>query len=149
MTISLAVACFYGISNAQIFIFKRSSRTKQLAVADSKLANAIKDKLSIKCVNDSGVMELMRGIRGQLDGLLTTVGDDNLRAMRLGLSHSLSRYKLKFSADKVSAMCKRSRVVVVAVAVGIVKAAMMLWYDFFLAGRGAEAECRRRGASEH
>lgn len=73
----------------------------QLAVSDSKLANAIKDKLSIKCVNDSGVMELMRGIRGQLDGLLTSVGDENLRAMRLGLSHSLSRYKLKFSADKV------------------------------------------------
>lgn len=70
-------------------------------MSDSKLANAIKDKLSIKCVNDSGVMELMRGIRGQLDGLLTSVGDDNLRAMRLGLSHSLSRYKLKFSADKV------------------------------------------------
>lgn len=73
----------------------------QLAVSDSKLANAIKEKLSIKCVNDSAVMELMRGIRGQMDGLLTSVGDENLRAMRLGLSHSLSRYKLKFSADKV------------------------------------------------
>lgn len=80
---------------------------EQLAVADSKLANAIKDKLSIKCINDSGVMELMRGIRGQLDGLLTSVGDDNLRAMRLGLSHSLSRYKLKFSADKVRDYCRR------------------------------------------
>lgn len=77
----------------------------QLAVADSKLANAIKDKLSIKCVNDSGVMELMRGIRGQLEGLLTSVGEENLRAMRLGLSHSLSRYKLKFSADKVCEPC--------------------------------------------
>lgn len=72
-----------------------------MAVADSKLASSIKDKLSIKCVNDGGVMELMRGIRGQLEGLLTSVGDDDLRAMRLGLSHSLSRYKLKFSADKV------------------------------------------------
>eukprot|EP00903_Cladosiphon_okamuranus_P014607 g13545.t1 len=84
-------------------IIKKELKDK-LAVSDSKLANAIKDKLSIKCVNDSGVMELMRGIRGQLDGLLTSVGDDNLRAMRLGLSHSLSRYKLKFSADKVDTM---------------------------------------------
>jgi nucleolar protein 58 len=28
----------------------------------------------------------------------------DLNAMRLGLSHSLSRYKLKFSADKVDTM---------------------------------------------
>ncbi|CAM9407655.1 unnamed protein product [Ectocarpus fasciculatus] len=84
-------------------IVKKELKDK-LAVSDSKLANAIKDKLSIKCINDSGVMELMRGIRGQLDGLLTSVGDDNLKAMRLGLSHSLSRYKLKFSADKVDTM---------------------------------------------
>eukprot|EP00904_Undaria_pinnatifida_P006234 jgi/Undpi1/2740/HiC_scaffold_14.g06118.m1 len=84
-------------------IIKKELKDK-LAVSDSKLANAIKDKLSIKCVNDSGVMELMRGIRGQMDGLLTSVGDDNLKAMRLGLSHSLSRYKLKFSADKVDTM---------------------------------------------
>lgn len=84
-------------------IIKKDLKDK-LAVSDSKLANNIKEKLSIKCVNDSGVMELMRGIRGQMDGLLTSVGDDNLRAMRLGLSHSLSRYKLKFSADKVDTM---------------------------------------------
>lgn len=74
---------------------------RQLAVSDSKLGNSIREKLSIKCVNDTGVMEVMRGIRGQLESLLDSVGDDNLKAMRLGLSHSLSRYKLKFSADKV------------------------------------------------
>ncbi|KAG5179944.1 hypothetical protein JKP88DRAFT_167163 [Tribonema minus] len=76
----------------------------KLAVADSKLGGVIKDKLEIKCINDSGVMELMRGIRLQLDGLLVGVGEQNLKAMRLGLSHSLSRYKLKFSADKVDTM---------------------------------------------
>jgi len=32
------------------------------------------------------------------------VSPDDLRTMRLGLSHSLSRYKLKFSADKVDTM---------------------------------------------
>lgn len=83
-------------------LLSRGTRARlQLAVSDSKLASAIKDKLSIKCVNDSGVMEVMRGIRGQLESLLDSVGEDNLKAMRLGLSHSLSRYKLKFSADKV------------------------------------------------
>lgn len=30
--------------------------------------------------------------------------ESDLNAMRLGLSHSLSRYKLKFSADKVDTM---------------------------------------------
>jgi hypothetical protein len=40
--------------------------------------------------------------RLQLESLLAGVGEGNLKAMRLGLSHSLSRYKLKFSADKVS-----------------------------------------------
>ncbi|CAM9694128.1 unnamed protein product [Ascophyllum nodosum] len=84
-------------------IVKKELKDK-LAVSDSKLGNAIKEKLSIKCVNDTGVMEVMRGIRGQLEALLASVGDDNLRAMRLGLSHSLSRYKLKFSADKVDTM---------------------------------------------
>jgi nucleolar protein 58 len=74
----------------------------KLAVADSKLGGVIKEKLEIKCINDSSVMELMRGIRLQLDSLLTGVGEANLKQMRLGLSHSLSRYKLKFSADKVS-----------------------------------------------
>jgi len=32
------------------------------------------------------------------------VTPDDMKAMRLGLSHSLSRYKLKFSADKVDTM---------------------------------------------
>lgn len=76
----------------------------KLAVADSKLGGIIKDKLSIQCINDSSVSELMRGIRLQLDTLLTGVGEGNIKAMRLGLSHSLSRYKLKFSADKVDTM---------------------------------------------
>merc|ERR1719464_896171 len=33
-----------------------------------------------------------------------TVSESDLTAMRLGLSHSLSRYKLKFSSDKVDTM---------------------------------------------
>ncbi|CAN0099540.1 unnamed protein product, partial [Phaeothamnion confervicola] len=78
----------------------------QLCVSDAKLGGAIKEKLEIKCVNDAATMELMRGIRTQLEALLLGdgVGEDAVRAMRLGLSHSLSRYKLKFSADKVDTM---------------------------------------------
>mmetsp|Transcript_9186 Transcript_9186/g.15751 ORF Transcript_9186/g.15751 Transcript_9186/m.15751 type:complete len:546 (+) Transcript_9186:397-2034(+) len=78
--------------------------TDKLAVADSKLGGVIKDKLSIQCANDSKVMELMRGIRLQTEALLQGVAEADLKAMQLGLSHSLSRYKLKFSADKVDTM---------------------------------------------
>lgn len=81
-----------------------------LAVCDIKLAGAIKEKLSIPCVYDDSVLELMRGIREQLHQLLSGVSSEesltssHVGSMVLGLSHSLSRYKLKFSADKVDTM---------------------------------------------
>ncbi|KAK9139433.1 hypothetical protein Scep_009114 [Stephania cephalantha] len=75
-----------------------------LAVADSKLGNVIKEKLQIECVHNNAVMELMRGVRSQLTELITGLGSQDLAPMSLGLSHSLSRYKLKFSPDKVDTM---------------------------------------------
>ena len=76
----------------------------QLAVADSKLGGIIKEKLGIACVNDGSVQELLRGIRMQLNHLITGLPENEMKAMVLGLSHSLSRYKLKFSPDKVDTM---------------------------------------------
>ncbi|KAF8728673.1 hypothetical protein HU200_017944 [Digitaria exilis] len=75
-----------------------------LAVADSKLGNAIKEKLKIDCLHNTAVMELMRGLRNQLTELITGLGAQELGPMSLGLSHSLSRYKLKFSPEKVDTM---------------------------------------------
>jgi len=75
-----------------------------LAISDPKLAGTIKDKLGIQCIHDNSIFELMRGIRNQLENLITDVGSSDLVAMSLGLSHSLSRYKLKFSPDKVDTM---------------------------------------------
>lgn len=49
----------------------------------------------------NAVMELARGVRAQLEGLLSGLAATDLTPMSLGLSHSLSRYKLKFSPDKV------------------------------------------------
>ncbi|KAI9917280.1 hypothetical protein PsorP6_012875 [Peronosclerospora sorghi] len=76
----------------------------KLAVSDKALGSLIKEKLSIPCINDSAVNEVMRGIRANMDTLISGLEDDDLKAMTLGLSHSLSRYKLKFSADKVDTM---------------------------------------------
>lgn len=76
----------------------------QLLVADAKLGNAIKEKFNLQCVSNSSVQELMRCIRSQLDSLLAGLPKKEMTAMALGLAHSLSRYKLKFSPDKVDTM---------------------------------------------
>ncbi|KAG9153609.1 hypothetical protein Leryth_008549 [Lithospermum erythrorhizon] len=75
-----------------------------LAVADSKLGNAIKEKLQIECVHNNAVMELMRGVRSLSDELITGLAAQDLAPMSLGLSHSMCRFKLKFSPDKVDTM---------------------------------------------
>ncbi|XP_054015369.1 nucleolar protein 58 [Hylaeus anthracinus] len=77
---------------------------EQLAVADAKLGNAIKDKLSLPCVSNTAIQELMRCIRSQIDSLLVGLPKKEMTAMALGLAHSLSRYKLKFSPDKIDTM---------------------------------------------
>ncbi len=53
-------------------------------------------------MNNAAVAELMRGLRSQLSELIVGLAGSDIVPMSLGLSHSLSRYKLKFSHDKVS-----------------------------------------------
>ena len=72
------------------------------------LVENVKEKLGIKCVNNDSTKELFRGIRTQLDSLLTGLPKKDLAAMKLGLAHSLGRYKLKFSPDKVDVMIIQS-----------------------------------------
>ncbi|KAI4338667.1 hypothetical protein MLD38_023696 [Melastoma candidum] len=55
----------------------------------------------VDCVHNNSVMEPMRGVRSQLTELIAGLAVQDLAPMSLGLSHSLSRYKLKFSPDKV------------------------------------------------
>jgi nucleolar protein 58 len=83
---------------------KKHAEGDTLAVLDAKLGSLIKEKLGINCLYSSGVMELTRGIRNQLTSLVAGLSAQDLRPMSLGLSHSLSRYKLKFSPDKVDTM---------------------------------------------
>jgi nucleolar protein 58 len=78
---------------------------ERLAVADAKLKTLIREKLGIETVYDDAVMELFRCIRFQLKSLLSdNLTDNDMKSMVLGLSHSLSRYKIKFSPDKVDIM---------------------------------------------
>jgi len=74
-----------------------------LLVADAKLGSSIKEKFNINCISNTNVQDLMRLIRGQMESLIK-VPEKEIAAMRIGLAHSLSRYKLKFSPDKVDTM---------------------------------------------
>ena len=72
--------------------------------SEKKLASSISEKLGIQCTCDEKSLEIIRGIRFQMTSLLEGISEAEMKAMNLGLSHSLSRYKLKFSAEKVDVM---------------------------------------------
>lgn len=55
----------------------------ELAVSDAKLGKVIQSKLGVKCIHDSAVAELMRGIRSQIDNLITGLRSEDLSAMQL------------------------------------------------------------------
>ncbi|CDH51673.1 loc398558 protein [Lichtheimia corymbifera JMRC:FSU:9682] len=85
-------------------ISEKEMKKEKLVVGDPKLGSAVNKKLGINVVSDSTVMDLYRGIREQFESLVSGLSHHDLNAMSLGLSHSLSRYKLKFSPDKVDTM---------------------------------------------
>ncbi|CCF52770.1 hypothetical protein NDA14_006324 [Ustilago hordei] len=88
----------------------KGKEKENLIVAESKLASNIAKKLGIQVTYDSELLDLYRGIRENLATLLSSSSGEesldprDLNTMSLGLSHSLSRYKLKFSPDKVDTM---------------------------------------------
>jgi nucleolar protein 58 len=83
---------------------KKKVESNSLVVADKALAVSLKESgVASKILCDSKTQEIFRGIRSYMDKLLP-ISSDDMKAMQLGLSHSLSRYKLKFSADKVDTM---------------------------------------------
>ena len=82
----------------------KNAKDETLAVADSKLGSIIKEKIKVECEAGASVQELMRAVRSQLEGLLGEGKNIKLTPMSLGLGHSLSRFKLKFSPDKVDTM---------------------------------------------
>lgn len=114
--VSAATSCIEGkVSKSLKSFLKKQMKSKDLkgeslVVADKNLAIDIKEKVSgLELVNDAKTNELFRGIRTYVDELLESASGvaptgADIRAMQLGLAHSLSRYKLKFSADKVDTM---------------------------------------------
>jgi len=77
---------------------------EELMVADKKLGKTITEKLGITCKAGEKANEVMRCIRFQMQSLLTGLEDAELKQMQLGLAHSVSRYKLSFTSEKVDTM---------------------------------------------
>ena len=76
----------------------------ELLVAEKKLGNAITEKLGINCKSGDQAQELLRCIRFQMESLVEGIESSQLKQMQLGLAHSVSRYKLAFTSDKVDTM---------------------------------------------
>merc|ERR1711972_112243 len=85
-------------------LLKKVDSSEELMVADAK-RQLIKEKFSIQCVFNKRTEELMRVVREHLTELASnSITTDEATGMALGLAHSLSSYKLKFSPDKVDTM---------------------------------------------
>jgi nucleolar protein 58 len=84
----------------------KDEKKASLAVADPKLGQAINKLpgISLTPISDSTTNDLYRAIRENLSSLIPGLLPENISTMSLGLSHSLSRHKLKFSPDKVDTM---------------------------------------------
>jgi len=80
-----------------------------LAVADKTLGTSLQklpglNITPVAAAPGSVAGELYRGIREHMADLIPGIQPEGFKTMSLGLSHSLSRHKLKFSADKVDVM---------------------------------------------
>merc|ERR1712225_102088 len=91
---------------AQLLDSLKDERKASLAVADPKLGQAINKLpgLTLTPISDSTTNDIYRAIRDHLPSLIPGLAQEAISTMALGLSHSLSRHKLKFSPDKVDTM---------------------------------------------
>lgn len=60
---------------------------EQLAVADSKLASIIKEKMDISCIANTPIQQLMSCIRQQANALIPNLDELDNNAMQLALAH--------------------------------------------------------------
>merc|ERR1712093_695363 len=91
---------------AQLLDSLKDEKKASLAVADPKLGQAINKLpgLTLTPISDSTTNDIYRAIRDHLPSLIPGLAQEAISTMAPGLSHSLSRHKLKFSPDKVDTM---------------------------------------------
>ena len=87
------------------FLKKHVTDSDLLPVQDKTLAAAISAQLDLDIHNNSSAsLQLWRGVRDQLGSLVEGLEVSSLQQMSLGLSHTINRFKLKFSPEKVDTM---------------------------------------------
>jgi len=104
-----AIALTEGSMTKTLKSLVKKTQKKEIAdtllVIDPKLGQSIKSKFTdLNIVSDVKVQELIRCIRGQMESLIPGISEKESSAMMLGLGHNMSRYKVKFSPDKIDTM---------------------------------------------
>ncbi|KFG36835.1 putative nucleolar protein 5, partial [Toxoplasma gondii FOU] len=82
----------------------QTDASAQLAVSDKALGAAIRNKFGIDVVFTPTTHEIIRGIKEQLSNLLDGLSAKDRQQMAMSLAHSLNRFKLKFSPEKLDTM---------------------------------------------
>jgi nucleolar protein 58 len=78
---------------------------ENLVTLDKTLGSSINKKLGIEiALLSDPLKEVMRGIRTHITSLVEGLSEKEVQTCALGLAHTLSRFKLKFSPDKVDVM---------------------------------------------
>ena len=83
----------------------QSDEADTLGLIDTKIGGLLKDKFdSLQITSNDSIFEVTRGLREHFVELLGELTPTQTEIAQLGLSHALSRHKLKFSAEKVDTM---------------------------------------------
>ncbi|AFZ79489.1 nucleolar protein Nop5, putative [Theileria equi strain WA] len=77
---------------------------EEVAISDKLLGVEVQNKLNIQVIYNPNTLEIVRGIRLYFHDLVSGLSEEDTNAMALSLSHSLTRFRLKFSPDKVDIM---------------------------------------------
>lgn len=77
----------------------------KMLVLDSKLGKSINEKFkNLNTVTNEKLNELIRCIRGNVSVCIPGLTEQHMSSMMLGVGHHVSRFKLKFSPDKIDTM---------------------------------------------
>ncbi|XP_026190844.1 probable nucleolar protein 5-2 [Cyclospora cayetanensis] len=85
-------------------LLQAEGESSKLVVADKALGVAIKNKLGLEVLFSPQTHEIIRGIKEQFAALMDGIEEKDRQQMAMSLSHSLNRFKLRFSPEKLDTM---------------------------------------------
>ena len=71
--------------------FPKKKKDNELGVGEDKLGGAISETLSIRCVKNQTILEILRAIRLHFHKFVGALKEGDLEKAQLGLGHSYSR----------------------------------------------------------